>query len=101
MVIFQAPFAARAQDAVDWTCHRALTDQEIECLKQSQDLLGDVELESLQKATERINETDCPFIQALIMAAVARSLNRLIRQKLTYYLPVEVLEHPGFYSSLD
>ena len=29
------------------------------------------------------------------------SLNRLIRQKLRFYLPSEVLEHPGFYAPVE
>ena len=136
--------SVQAQEAVELTCRRLLTDRQIERIRESKELIADVDHASLQETIEKINRTDCPSIQSLMSVAMARtyaelireydlkdrdarerlyhkiqmnmaylqftagrtggkgsSLNRLIQQKLIRYLPDEILEHPGFYVTLD
>ncbi|OGX06981.1 MAG: hypothetical protein A2Z88_04225 [Omnitrophica WOR_2 bacterium GWA2_47_8] len=67
--------------AASINCRQELSDQDIERVKASRDLLQGTDPRSLPKTLRELNRTNCPQIHAIIMEAIARTYVDIVREQ--------------------
>jgi hypothetical protein len=82
-VIFFLP-RAYAQNVIKLSCRNALSAEDINRVRTSKSLLGEVDLHSLQATLDRMENTGCPVMQVLMLESIANTYADLIQE---YDLP--------------
>ena len=62
-------------------CRSSLNAQEIEHVKESKNLIKDIDKKSLQRTLNELENTECPPMNALIMEAMAKAYDDIVAEQ--------------------
>lgn len=77
IVLFLATVASAQEEAVI-DCRRSLDPGQIEVVRESKELIRDIDTESLDETVQGLNKTSCPVMQVLMLSAMARTYADLV-----------------------